>query len=103
MLRVDDLTVSYAGVTAIRGVSLGVAEHEIVALLGANGAGKSTLLRATSGLLRAESGEIAFGGVPIHGLPPVCSPSSRAWPSGGSRSRARCREASSRCSRSAAR
>ncbi len=70
MLRVDDLTVSYAGVTAIRGVSLGVAEHEIVALLGANGAGKSTLLRATSGLLRAESGEIAFGGVPIHGLPP---------------------------------
>ncbi len=70
MLRVEDLTVAYAGVVALRGVSLTVGENEFVALLGANGAGKSTLLRTTSGLLRAERGAIVFHGVPIEHLPP---------------------------------
>ena len=70
MLKVDDLTVAYAGVVALRGVSLSVGENEFVALLGANGAGKSTLLRTTSGLLRATAGTIALRGVPIGRLPP---------------------------------
>jgi len=70
VLRVDDLVVAYAGVIALRQVSIAVGEHEFVVLLGANGAGKTTLLRATSGLLRPQAGAIAFGGAPIHHLPP---------------------------------
>jgi branched-chain amino acid transport system ATP-binding protein len=70
MLLVDELVVAYAGVIALRQVSIAVGEHDFVVLLGANGAGKTTLLRATSGLLRAQGGGITFGGVPIHHLPP---------------------------------
>jgi branched-chain amino acid transport system ATP-binding protein len=44
LLRVSDLHASYGAITALRGVSLEVAEWEMVALLGANGAGKSTTL-----------------------------------------------------------
>jgi len=70
MLSVEGLTVSYAGVAALRGVTLAVGDGEFVAVLGANGAGKSTLLRATSGLLRPDRGTIAVGGVAIQGLAP---------------------------------
>ena len=57
VLDVRDLHVSYAGaVHALKGVSLAVAEGEVLAVLGANGAGKSTLLRALSGTLRPAAG-----------------------------------------------
>jgi branched-chain amino acid transport system ATP-binding protein len=69
MLRVDDLMVAYAGVIALRQVSIVVGEREFVVLLGANGAGKTTLLKTISGLLRAQGGGIAFAGAPIHQLP----------------------------------
>ncbi|HPU35577.1 MAG TPA: ATP-binding cassette domain-containing protein, partial [Bacillota bacterium] len=42
LLNIDNITVSYGGVRALRGVSCQVEEGEIVALIGANGAGKST-------------------------------------------------------------
>ena len=70
MLSVEGLAVSYAGVTALRGVTLAVGDGEFVTVLGANGAGKSTLLRAISGLLRPDRGTIAVGGVAIRGLAP---------------------------------
>ena len=70
MLRIDSLAVSYAGVAALRGVSLTVGDGEFVAVLGANGAGKSTLLRATSGLLRPDGGTIEVGGMAVQGLAP---------------------------------
>ena len=52
LLEVDDLSVSYGAIRALRGVSLDVREGEIVAVLGPNGAGKSTLLKAISGVVR---------------------------------------------------
>jgi branched-chain amino acid transport system ATP-binding protein len=70
MLSVEGLAVSYAGVAALRGVTLAVGDGEFVTVLGANGAGKSTLLRATSGLLRPDRGTITVGGVAIQGLAP---------------------------------
>jgi branched-chain amino acid transport system ATP-binding protein len=70
MLRVDELVVAYAGVIALRQVSIAVGEHEFVVLLGANGAGKTTLLKTISGLLRAQGGGIAFAGAKIDLLPP---------------------------------
>lgn len=67
-LQINDLTVLYGEIPALRGVSLGVREGEVVALLGANGAGKSTTLRAISGLAKPASGEILFEGASIVGL-----------------------------------
>ncbi|MCC7015800.1 MAG: ABC transporter ATP-binding protein [Rhodospirillales bacterium] len=65
MLRVEDITVCYGKVAAVREATLSVAAGELVTLIGANGAGKSTLLKAISGLLPLASGEIRFEGRPI--------------------------------------
>ena len=62
MLEVKDIRVHYGKVEAIKGVSLSVADGDIVTLLGANGAGKTTILRTISGLIRPTSGEIWFSG-----------------------------------------
>ncbi|HEX7382288.1 MAG TPA: ABC transporter ATP-binding protein [Nevskiaceae bacterium] len=62
LLEVEDLHVSYGHIEAIRGISLHVAEGEVVAILGANGAGKTTLMRTLSGLHRARAGHIRFAG-----------------------------------------
>lgn len=69
MLQVQDLRVAYGDIEALHGVSLDVAEGEIVTLIGANGAGKSTTLRAISGLVRARSGRILFRGQEITRTP----------------------------------
>jgi ABC-type branched-subunit amino acid transport system ATPase component len=60
ILEVQDLTVSYGAITAVRGASLRVAAGEVVALIGANGAGKSTILNTLSGLIRPDSGTARF-------------------------------------------
>lgn len=60
LLEVDDLRVSYGAVQALRGVSLGVKEGEIVALLGANGAGKSTLLKAVMNMVQIQKGDVRY-------------------------------------------
>ena len=65
MLAVADVWSGYGDATVLRGVSLDVAEHEIVAVVGANGAGKSTLLRTISGLITARQGTVRFAGEDI--------------------------------------
>ena len=65
MLEVNDLHVSYGQIAALKGISLSVAEGEIVTLIGANGAGKTTLLRTISGLLKSKSGHIKISGAEI--------------------------------------
>ena len=61
-LEIDDLDVHYGRVHALRGLSVRVAEGEIVSLLGNNGAGKTTTLASVSGVVPASAGRIrAFG------------------------------------------
>jgi ABC-type branched-subunit amino acid transport system ATPase component len=60
ILDIEDLTVSYGAINAVRGASLRVAAGEVVALIGANGAGKSTILNTLSGLIRPDSGSAVF-------------------------------------------
>jgi branched-chain amino acid transport system ATP-binding protein len=66
-----NLTVRYDKVTALRGVSLGLEQGQVAALIGANGAGKSTTLRAITGLKKPAGGEIWFEGQRIDRLPPA--------------------------------
>jgi branched-chain amino acid transport system ATP-binding protein len=61
LLAASDLHISYGKVEAVRGVSLAVAENEIVTIIGANGAGKTTLLNAIMGILPLK-GRAAFAG-----------------------------------------
>jgi branched-chain amino acid transport system ATP-binding protein len=61
LLQVRDTHIAYGKVEAVRGVSLDVAENEIVTIIGANGAGKTTLLNAIMGILPLE-GRVVFSG-----------------------------------------
>ena len=70
MLSIDGLTVNYGGIEAVKGVTFGVPEGEIVTLIGANGAGKSTILKSIAGLVKPASGKISFNGAEITSLPP---------------------------------
>src|SRR5918912_1824136 len=69
LLEIDDLHVHYGNIQAVRGISLSVAEGEIVAVLGSNGAGKTTTLRAVAGLLRPAAGRIMFNGIDVRTVP----------------------------------
>lgn len=69
LLTLENLSVSYGGIRAVKGISLTVPEGEIVTLIGANGAGKSTILRAISGLVKAETGKIIYKNEDITGKP----------------------------------
>ncbi len=62
LLEIEDLRVNYGHIQALKGISLQVAEREVVAILGANGAGKTTLMRTLSGLITPLSGKITFDG-----------------------------------------
>ncbi len=66
-LEIDGLEVAYGRTTALRGISLAVAEGQVVCLIGANGAGKTTAMRAVSGLVRLRAGRIRFDGRDIAG------------------------------------
>ncbi len=70
LLSVNNLSVSYGAIEAIRNCSLRVEQGEIVTLIGGNGAGKSTMLRTISGLLIPKQGTIQFEGKEIQGQPP---------------------------------
>jgi len=65
LLRVAALDAFYGGFQALFGVSLDVADGEVVAVIGANGAGKSTLLQSIAGLLPSRRDAIVFDGEPI--------------------------------------
>lgn len=60
MLKVENTDVFYGDLQALRGISLEVAEGEIVTVIGSNGAGKSTTIKTISGMLRARSGSITW-------------------------------------------
>ncbi|RSK09884.1 High-affinity branched-chain amino acid transport ATP-binding protein LivF [Streptococcus oralis] len=69
MLKVENLSVHYGMIQAVRDASFEVNEGEVVSLIGANGAGKTTILRTLSGLVRPSAGKIQFLGKEIQKMP----------------------------------
>lgn len=65
MLSLRNVVTQYGTIRALKGISMDVAQGEIVALIGANGAGKTTVLKTISGLLSPSEGDIMFEGKSI--------------------------------------
>ncbi|GBF04232.1 amino acid ABC transporter ATP-binding protein [Deinococcus aerius] len=70
LLEIENLSVNYGAIQAVRGLTLTVEEGEVVTLIGANGAGKTTTLRAVSRLVRPREGRILFAGRDITRVAP---------------------------------
>lgn len=70
IVRVENLSVSYGAVNALRGVSLAAKEGSVTGLIGPNGAGKTTLLHAIVGDVSWANGEVLFRGSSLRGLRP---------------------------------
>lgn len=62
LLRVDSITKSFSGLTALFNISFGITRGHIKALIGPNGAGKTTLLNVISGILSPDSGHVYYRG-----------------------------------------
>ena len=75
LLELRHANKSFRWLHAVQDASLQVPENGIVGLIGPNGAGKTTLFNLVAGAMAPDSGEILFGGRPIHGLRPhqVCA------------------------------
>ena len=71
---IDGVSKSYAGFSAVEGVSLSIYKGEMFALVGASGCGKTTLLRMLAGFVEPTSGSILIDGVPMVGVPPYERP-----------------------------
>jgi branched-chain amino acid transport system ATP-binding protein len=70
ILRTENLSIRFGGLTALSGVNFEVGREEIRAIIGPNGAGKSTFFNCLTGVLRPTSGRVLFDGDDITGLPP---------------------------------
>ncbi|NCC06832.1 MAG: ABC transporter ATP-binding protein [Clostridia bacterium] len=69
MLKVNDLSVNYGHVKALKHANIEVESGKIVSIIGANGAGKSTMLRAISGLVKPATGNVEFMGSALPAKP----------------------------------
>ena len=68
LLRTEDLTVRFGGLTALSRINFAVQPGEVRAIIGPNGAGKSTFFNCLTGVLRPTSGRIFFAGADVTGL-----------------------------------
>lgn len=69
LLEINQVSVKYGDLVALREVSLNMEQGGIVSLVGSNGSGKTTLINTLSGLVGCAAGSIRFKGEPIQGMP----------------------------------
>jgi len=70
ILRCEEVTKRFGGLTALNKVSLGVVKGEILGIIGPNGSGKTTLLNVITGLLRLDEGRVLLDGKDVTRLKP---------------------------------
>jgi branched-chain amino acid transport system ATP-binding protein len=70
MLEVADIQLSFSGLRALAGVSLSIAERELLGIIGPNGSGKSTLFNVISGIYAPDAGSVRFLGQSLVGRSP---------------------------------
>lgn len=68
MLKIENLTVNYGAIRALKGISFNVEKGEIITLIGSNGAGKTTTLHSLSNIIKKQGGTITFKGEDITNL-----------------------------------
>lgn len=68
MLKVENLSVNYGSIRALKNISFNVEKGEIITLIGSNGAGKTTTLHSISNLIKKQAGKITFNGEDITNL-----------------------------------
>lgn len=69
-LRVDDVSLSFGGIKALRNITFDVPDGQILAVIGPNGAGKTSLINSINGFYQPQEGSILFEGQRINDLPP---------------------------------
>ncbi len=70
LLEVNDLTVSFGGVMAVKPLSFAIDRGEVRSIVGPNGAGKSTVVNALTGFVRSTAGQVMLDGVSMIGMKP---------------------------------
>jgi len=70
LLEVKNLSKSFGGIRAVRGISIGIEDHSISSIIGPNGAGKTTFFNLMTGIYKPDTGEINFNGRSLIGLRP---------------------------------
>ncbi len=70
ILRVDDITIKFGGLTAVNSLAMHINKGELVGLIGPNGAGKTTIFNVITGIYKPTSGKAFFKGIDITGLKP---------------------------------
>lgn len=70
ILRVEGVTKRFGGIVALDGVTLGVREGELLAIIGPNGSGKTTLFNVINGVVAPDEGRVLFEGRDVTRLPP---------------------------------
>lgn len=68
MLKINNLSVFFGGIHALKGITFDVPKGKVITLVGANGAGKSTTLRTICGLIKPEKGEIKLDNQSINNV-----------------------------------
>ncbi|MGI9482869.1 MAG: ATP-binding cassette domain-containing protein, partial [Hyphomicrobiales bacterium] len=62
LLSIENVSISFGGVSAVENVSLSVTDNQLLGFIGPNGAGKTTLLRIITGVLLPQQGRVEFDG-----------------------------------------
>jgi len=70
LLQLNNVTLKFAGLTALNGVSLSIPEKSVFAVIGPNGAGKTSLFNCISGVYRPTAGDVRLEGASLLGAPP---------------------------------
>ncbi len=69
-IKIENISLSFGGITALKDISLEIRDNEILAIIGPNGAGKTCILNSINGFYKPQKGRIFYEGKKITGIRP---------------------------------